>query len=72
MRYRVVASRAQAGRFHVVRDPDVSEIVAAALTNEVASAKIVFWDMTWREARMAKEKLECQTSTGPSDGPLSA
>ena len=73
MSYRVVASRAQAGRFHVVRDPEESELVAAALLDEPPPPyTIVYADASWREARQLKEKLECQTSTGPSDGPLSA
>lgn len=73
MKYRIVASRRHAGWFHVVRDPEESELVAAALLNEPPPPHtIVLHDIPWREARQLKEKLECQTSTGPSDGPLSA
>lgn len=73
MKYRIVANRHHAGWFHVVRDPEESELVAAALLNEPRPPYVVvLHDIPWREAQLFKEKLKCQTSTGQSDGPSSA
>lgn len=59
-----MASRHRAGWFHVVRDPEQGELVAAALLNEPSPPyTVVYADATWRDAKQLKERLECSTST---------